>query len=146
MRKSSLWKTSRWHARMIHTISKNNNKANNGNQDRIIKAFEKLPVREIILSITELKYFICTHLTILLLLTFSNFLDSENPKILWNLRLLFSKPSASAFYYFIICKKIAREFKILTILYFYRLVIIFSLTLQQVLLVIELNKVRIFCQ
>ena len=105
MRKSSLWKTSRWHARMIHTISKNNNKANNGNQDRIIKAFEKLPVREIILSIAELKYFICTHLTILLLLTFSNFLDWENPRILCNLRLLFTKPSASAFYYFIICKK-----------------------------------------
>ena len=42
-------------------------------------------------------------------------------------------------------KKNAREFKILAILYFDRVIIIFKLTLQQVVLVIELNKVRNFC-
>ena len=40
MRKSSLWKTSRWNARLIYTINKNN-KNNTKNQDRITKAFEK---------------------------------------------------------------------------------------------------------
>ena len=44
------------------------------------------------------------------------------------------------------CKKNSRQFKILVILYFYRFIIIFNLTLQQVLLVIELKEVRNFCQ
>ena len=56
------------------------------------------------------------------------------------------KASASAFYCSQICEKNARQFKILPILYFYRFIILFNLTLQQVLLVIELNKVRHFCQ
>ena len=59
---------------------------------------------------------------------------------------LLPKTSASAFYCLQICKKIARQFKILAILYFYRFIIIINLTLQQVLLVIELSEVRNFCQ
>ena len=43
-------------------------------------------------------------------------------------------------------RKIAQQFKILAILYFYRFIIIFNLSLQQVLFVIELNEVRNFCQ
>ena len=51
MRKSSLRKTSRWNARLIYTINKNNNKNNNKNQARITKAFEKFLVSETILFI-----------------------------------------------------------------------------------------------
>ena len=40
--------------------------------------------------------------------------------------------------------KIARQFKILAILYFYRFIIIFNLALQQVVLVTELTKIEIF--
>ena len=58
----------------------------------------------------------------------------------------FPKPFASVFYCFQICKKISRQFKILAILYFYGFIIIFNLTLQKVLLVTQLNKVRNFCQ
>ena len=47
--------------------------------------------------------------------------------------------SASALYWFHICKKITWQFKILAILYFYCSIIIFKRTLQQVLLLIELN-------
>ena len=46
MQKSPLWKTSRWNARLIYTINKNNNKKNNKNQVRITKAFEKFPLNE----------------------------------------------------------------------------------------------------
>ena len=59
---------------------------------------------------------------------------------------LSSPAKASPFYSFEVCKKIARQLDILAILYFYRFAIIFNLTLQQVLLVIELNEVRNFCQ
>ena len=55
------------------------------------------------------------------------------------------KASASDFYYFQICKKIAWQFKI-AVLYFYRFIITFNITLQQVLLLLELNKVRNFFQ
>ena len=79
-------------------------------------------------------------------LTFSNLLGSNNPSILWSLKLLLPKASASTFYCFQICKKIAPQFKILAILYFYRFLILFNLTLQQVLLVIELDEVRNFCE
>ena len=51
MRKSSLWKTSRWNARLIFTINKNNNKNNNKNQTRIIKAFEKFLLSKKMISI-----------------------------------------------------------------------------------------------
>ena len=136
-------KTSTFNARLIYYIHKNNNKNNNKNHDRIAKAFAKFLLSEIILSIEQLKYFFCTHLTILFPLTYSNFLDSNNPSILWSLRLLL--PKSSSFYCFKICRKIAREFKTLAILYFYRFIIIFNLTLQ-VLLVIVLNEVRSFCQ
>ena len=73
MRKSLLWKTSRWNARLIYSINENNNKNNNKNQVRINKASEKFPPSEKNLSIIKLKYFFCTHLIILLPLTFSNF-------------------------------------------------------------------------
>ena len=43
-------------------------------------------------------------------------------------------------------KKIIWQFEILAILYFYRFIIVFNLTLQQVLLVIELKEVRNFFQ
>ena len=81
MRKSSLWKTSRWNARLIYTINKNNNKNNN-----CCFCILRLPN-------------------------------------LW---------------------KVARQFKILAILYFYCFIIIFNPAMQQVLLVIELTKVEIF--
>ena len=79
-------------------------------------------------------------------LTFSNFLGSNNASILWSLKLLLPKTSASTFYCFQIYKKTARQFKILSILYFYCFIIIFKLTLQQMLLVIEWNEVKNFCQ
>ena len=63
---------------LIKITTKNNNK----NQDRITKAFAKFLLSEIILSIEQRKYFFCTHLTILLPLTYSNFLDSNNPSML----------------------------------------------------------------
>ena len=50
MRKCLLWKTSRWNARLIYTINKNNGN-NNKNQDRITKAFEKFLLSAAILSI-----------------------------------------------------------------------------------------------
>ena len=82
----------------------------------------------------------------MLLLTFSNLLGSNNPSIPWSLKLLLPKASASTFYCFQICQRTARQFKILVSLYLYRLIIIFNLALHQVLLVIELNEVRNFCQ
>ena len=85
------------------------------------------------------KIFFCTHLTILLTLTFSIFLFKQS------INTLKFNASASAFYCFQICKIIALQFEILAILYFYRVIIILKLTLQQVLLVIELNEVRNFC-
>ena len=60
MRKSSLRKTSRWNARLIYTINKNNNKNNNKNQARITKAFEKFLVSETILSIITKIFLLCT--------------------------------------------------------------------------------------
>ena len=56
MRKSSLWKTSRWNARLIYTINKNNNK----NRARITKAFEKFLVSETTLSIITKIFLLCT--------------------------------------------------------------------------------------
>ena len=80
----------------------------------------------------------------LLPLTFSNFLNSNNPSILWSLRLLLLKTSASAFYCLQICKKIARQFKLLFILYFYRFIIIFNLALQKCFLLLNWTKLDIF--
>ena len=51
MQKSSLWKTTRWNAKLIYYINKNNNKNNIKNQDRITRAFEKFPLSETILCI-----------------------------------------------------------------------------------------------
>ena len=56
MRKSSLRKTSRWNARLIYTINKNNNK----NRARITKAFEKFLVSETTLSIITKIFLLCT--------------------------------------------------------------------------------------
>ena len=116
MPKSSLWKTSRWNARLIYTFEKNSNKKII-KQDIITKSFQKFLLRK----------------------TSFNFL-----KFCWfkqSINTLKFKASASAFYWFQICKKIAWQFKILAILYFYRFIIIVNLTLQQVLLVIEWKEV-----
>ena len=51
MQESSPLKTSKWNARLIYTINKNNNKSNNKKQARITKAFEKTLLSEKILSI-----------------------------------------------------------------------------------------------
>ena len=66
---------------LINTINKNNNKNNNKNRARITKAFEKFLVSQTILSIIT-KILFCAHLTILLPLTFSNFVISNIPSIL----------------------------------------------------------------
>ena len=79
-------------------------------------------------------------------LTFSNVLDSNNPSIHWSLRFLLPKASAPALHCFKICKKFVRQLKILAILYYYPFIIILNLTLQQVVLFIELNEVRNICQ
>ena len=54
MRKSWIWKTSRWNARLIDTINKNNSKNNNKNQAKITKAFKKFILSETILSIIKI--------------------------------------------------------------------------------------------
>ena len=60
MQKSSLRKTSRWDARLINTINKNNNKNNNKNLARITKAFKKFLVSQKILSIITKNFLLCT--------------------------------------------------------------------------------------
>ena len=79
-------------------------------------------------------------------LTFSNFIDSNNPSILWSLKFKISASKSCCFCILLLPNlwKIAQQFKILANLYFYRFLIIFNLALQQVLLVIELTKVEIF--
>ena len=124
MRKNSLWKTSRWNGRLVYTFDKNNSKNNNKKQDRVTKAFEKFLLSETILSINNLNF-----------LWFKQSIITQT-----------FKASTSTFYWLQICKKITRQFEILPILYFYRFIIIFNLTLQQVFLVIELNEVKNFCQ
>ena len=53
--KSSLWKTSRWNARLTHTIDKNNNRNSNDpnskNQDKIAKVFKEFFLSETLLPI-----------------------------------------------------------------------------------------------
>ena len=93
---NSLWKNWRWNARLIYTINNNNNKKNNKNQVMIAKAFGKFLASETILSIIS-KIFLSAHLTILLPLTFSNFVNWNNLSILRSLRFLLPKAAASAF-------------------------------------------------
>ena len=71
------------------------------------------------------------------------FFDSNNPVILWSLSLVLPKASASAFNCFQICKKNAREFKLLAILYFYRVIIIFKLTCNKCFLLLCWTKLEI---
>ena len=109
------------------------------------------------------RYFFCTHLTILLPLTFSNFLDSNNPSIILSWKILLPKATAYTFYCFQrllrilstaskFVKKMQGNLKNQpsSILYIYRFIITFNftkdVTLHQVVLVIELIKVRNFCQ
>ena len=109
MRKSWLWQLSRRNARLIYTINKNNNKNSNKNESRITKEFEvSCKWHNFNYNIT--KMFFCTRLTILLPLTFSNFLGSNNPAIPSSLRLMLPKTSASVLYCFQICKNISRQF------------------------------------
>ena len=143
MRKSSLWKTSKWNARLIYTINKNNNK-NNKNQARITKAFEKFLVSNTILSIITKIFLLCT---------LNNIASFNFFKFCWfeqSINTLKFKVSASkgcCFCFLLLPNqwKIAKTFKISAILYFYRFIIIFKLALQQVLVVIEM-KGRNFCQ
>ena len=80
----------------------------------------------------------------MLSLTFSNFLDPNNPPILWSLWLLLLKASAFAFYCFQICKKVAQQFKILAVLHFYNFIIIFNFTLQKAFFLLIWTKLQLF--
>ena len=142
MRKSSLWKTSKWNARLIYTINKNNNK-NNKNQARITKAFEKFLVSNTILSIITKIFLLCT-LNNIASFNFFKFCWFEQSINTLKFKVSASKGCCFCFLLLPNLWKIARKFKILAILYFYRFIIIFNLALQQVLLVIELTKVEIF--
>ena len=142
MRKSSLWKTLGWYARLTCTINEYNNKNNNKNQERITKAFEKLLLSDFNYQITKIfLWYMFNNIAHFNLFKFSWFKQSINI-------LRFMASTSKAFYFcFLLLPnlwKIARQFKMLTVLYFYRFIIIFSLTLQQVLLAIELNKVTNF--
>ena len=143
MRKSSLRKTSRWNARLIYTINKNNNKNNNKNQARITKAFEKFLVSETILSIITKIFLLCT-LNDIASFNFFKFCWFEQS--INTLKFKVSAPKDCCFCFQLLPNlwKIARKFKILAILYFYRFIIIFNLALQQVLLAVKLTKVEIF--
>ena len=145
MRKSSLRKTSRWNAKLIYTVNKNNTKKQQKPGHDNKSFFSKR--KNFIYHIT--KIFLLYTLIHIAFFNFLKFLWFEQisliPSILWRSRLLLPKASASALYCFQICKKVARQFKILATLYFYRVIIIFKLTSQQVLLVVEWNEVRNFC-
>ena len=143
MRKSSLRKTSRWNARLIYTINKNNNKNNNKNQARITKAFENFLVSETILSIITKIFLLCT-LNDIASFNFFKFCWFEQSINTLKFKVSASKGCCFCFLLLPNLWKIARKFKILAILYFYRFIIIFNLALQQVLLVIELTKAEIF--
>ena len=143
-RKSSLRKTSRRNARLIYTINKNNNKNNNKNQARITKAFEKFLVSETILSIITKIFLLCT-LNDIAYFNFFKFCWFEQS--INALKFKISAASKDCCFCILLLPnlwKIARQCKILAVLYFYRFIIIFNLALQQVLLVIELTKVEIF--
>ena len=84
----------------------------------IIIIITRPPHQKLVATALITKIFYFYTLTILLPLTFSNFFDWNNPPILWSRR-------STAF------KQIARQFKILAILYFHRFLTIFNLTLQQ---------------
>ena len=56
---------------------------------------------------------------------------NDIPPFLLIQTLLLPEAFTSAFYCFEICEKIAWQFKILAILYFYRFIIIFNVTLQE---------------
>ena len=134
MRKSPLWKNWEWNARLIYTINYYNKNNNNKNQNRITKAFERFLVSKTIYIYCIAKMVLLCTLNYIASFSFFWFEQSINT----------FKSSASAFYCYQICKKKVREFKILAILYFCCVFIIFILTLQQVLLAIVLNKVRNF--
>ena len=143
MRKSSLRKTSRWNARLIYTINKNNNKNNNKNQARITKAFEKFLVSETILSIITKIFLLCT-LNDIASFNFFKFCWFEQSINTLKFKVSASKGCCFCFLLLSNLWKTARQFKILAILYFYPFIIIFNLALQQVLLIIELTKAEIF--
>ena len=143
MRKSSLRKTSRWNARLIYTINKNNNKNNNKNQARITKVFETFLVSETILCIITKIFLLCT-LRDIASFNVYKFCWFEQSINTLKFKVSASKSCCFCFLLFPNLWQIAQKFKILAILYFYCFIIIFNLALQQVLLVIELTKVEIF--
>ena len=106
MRKSSLWKTSRWNARLIYTINKNNNK----NRARITKAFEKFLVSETTLSIITKIFLLCT-LNDIASFNFFKFCWFEQSINSLSLRFLLPKAAASAFCCFQICEKLLGNLK-----------------------------------
>ena len=143
MRKSSLWKTSRWNARLIYTINKSNNENNNKNQASITKALEKCLVSTASLSIITKIFLLCTlnDIASFNFFKFCWFGESINA-----LKFKVSASKGCCFCFLLLPNlwKTARQFKILAILYFYPFIIIFNLALQQVLLIIELTKAEIF--
>ena len=143
MQKSSLRKTSRWNARLIYTINKNNNKNNNKNQARINKAFKKFLVSQKILSIITKNFLLCTrnHIASLNIFKFCWFEQFIN-----TLKFKVSASKGCCFCFLLLPNlwKIYRKFETLAILYFCRFIIIFNLALQQVLPVIKLTNVKIF--
>ena len=122
MRKSSLRKTSRWNARLIYTINKNNNKNNNKNQARITKAFEKFLVSETILSIITKIFLLCT-LNDIASFNFFKFCWFEQSINTLKFKVSASKGCCFCFLLLPNLWKTARRFKILAILYFYRFII-----------------------
>ena len=92
MRKSSLWKTWRWNARLMYTINKNN-KNNNKIKDRITKASKQ---NNFIYYISKI-FLLCT-LNYIASFNFFRFFYSNILSILWSLSLLLPKVSASGFY------------------------------------------------
>ena len=137
MRTSSLWKTWRWNAMLIYTIQKII-------KTTIIKTRTGYP--KFLIS-SKWNNFIC-YITKTFVLCTLNCIASFNFfkffRFKQSINTLEFKSSASALYCFQICKKIARESNILAILYFYRVIIIFKLILQWVLLVTGLTKLEIF--
>ena len=111
---------------LIYTINKNNNKNNKKNQARITKAFEKFLVSKTVLSIITKIFLLCTlnDITFCKFFKFCWFEQSIN-----TLKLKVSAPKSWCFCFLLLPNlgKIARKFKILATLYFYRFFIIFNI-------------------
>ena len=98
MWKSSIWKTSRWNARLIDTIDKNNNRNSNGqsnkSKDGITKIFKEFLPSKTLLPNNKNIYFLSTYKIFQI---FQIFL----PRLSWSWRLL-----GNFFHCFQICKNL----------------------------------------